>query len=130
MLFSTISVAGVACIVAAGFRADGYMLHVMRIPLPHPYPLGGVITMSIILVVELALTYAVIRPASYARSWGRALCATMLSALALLISAPMLMHAPLYFYLHSLILLFLTFGLVVVFVVSTVAAIRHRLLGG
>jgi hypothetical protein len=127
MVFSAVWFTGIAAVVASGFSADGYKLHVMRIPLPHPYPFGGVVVTSVALTVELALIYAVIRPSTYARSWGRALGATIVAAVALLLSAPLLMHAPIYFFVHSLILLCLTAGLAVLFLASAAAAARQRL---
>jgi len=120
-------VAGIASLVASGFSVDGYMLHVMRIPLPHPYPLIGVLSTSFALTLEFGLIYALLRPSTYARSWGRALCATAVAAIAALASFLSLMHAPQYVVTHCLILLSLTVGLIALFLVSAVAAIRYRI---
>ena len=126
-IFATLWLAGVASLVASGFSADGYRLHVMRIPLPHPYPLTGVLSTSFALTLEFGLIYALLRPSTYARSWGCALCAIAVAATAWLASALSLIHSPPYLFTHCLILLCLTVGLVVLFLVSSVAAFRHRL---
>jgi len=126
-IFATLWLAGIASLVASGFSVDGYRLYVMRIPLPHPYPLGGVLAVSSELTLELGLVYALIRPSTYARSWGRALCAAAFSAIVWLASAILLMHAPPYFVVHCLVLALVTVGLLVLFLVSAVAAIRYRL---
>ncbi len=126
-LFAALWLAGVASLVASGFGIDGYMLYVMRIPLPHHYPLSGVLSASLALTLEFGLIYALLRPSTYARSWGRALCATAVAAIASLASVLSLMHAPPYLVTHCLILSCLTVGLVVLFLVSALAAIRHRL---
>jgi hypothetical protein len=123
-LFTLLWLASVASLVASGFGVDGYMLYVMRIPLPHPYPLTGVLSDSFALTLEFGLIYALLRPSTYARSWGRALCAAAVGGIASLASMLSLMHAPPYLVTHCLILWCLTLGLVVLFLVSVVATVR------
>jgi hypothetical protein len=126
-IFATLWLAGVASLVASGFSVDGYKLHVERIPLPHPYPLTGVLFTSFALTLEFGLIYALLRPSTYARSWGRSLCATAVAAVASLASGLSLIHAPPYLFTHSLILLCLTVGLGVLFLASAAAAVHYRL---
>jgi hypothetical protein len=126
-MLAAVWLAGIASLVTSGFAVDGYKLYVMRIPLPHPYPLGGVVITSLTLTFELALIYAVIRPATYARSWGRALSATAITAAASLDSLLSLMHAPPYLAAHCLVLMSLTAGLIVLSLASAAAALRSWL---
>ena len=126
-IFTALWLVGVASLVTSGLTADGYKLYVMRIPLPHAYPLGGVLSASFALTLELGMIYLLVRPSTYARSWGRALCATAFAAIAWLGSALSLMHAPPYLVTHCLVLLCLTVGLIVLSLVSAVAALRNRL---
>ena len=125
-LFGLLWAAGTSAVVASGFSVDGYKLHVMDIPLPHPYPLRGVVVTSLALALELTLIYAVIRPATYDRSWGRALCAAFVAAFVFLASVVTLMHAPPYRGTHSLVLLCLTVGLLVLFLTSAVMKLLSR----
>jgi hypothetical protein len=115
----------IACVVSSGFSVDGYKLHVSGIPLPHPYPLAGVVATSLALTLEFGTIFALIRPATYAQSWGRALCATVFAAVAFLTSA-LSLHRPPYLAVHSLVVLGLTVGLAVLFLATVVAAVRHR----
>ena len=125
-VFALLWLAGIAVVVASGFSVDGYKLHVMQIPLPHPYPLTGVVNTACVLSFELALIYAVIRPATYNKSWGRVLCAVFVAVIALLFSVATLMHAPPYWGAHCLFVFCLTVGLVVLFLVSVATRLRSR----
>lgn len=118
--------AGVGAVVASGFSVDGYKLHVMDVPLPHPYPLSGVVVTSGAITVELALLYAVLRPATYASSWGRALCAVFVTTTTFVFSLATLMHAPPYRAVHSLFLLCLTVGSIVLFFTSAALGLHGR----
>jgi hypothetical protein len=125
-VFALLWLAGTTAVVASGFSVDGYKLHVMQVPLPHRYPLSGVVTTSFALALELAVIYAVIRPATYNRSWGRALCAVFLATIAFLLSVASLMHAPPYWGAHSLFLLCLTVGLIMLFLTTAVMRLHSR----
>ena len=85
-----------------GTRVDGYRLHVLKDPLPHPYPWNDIIVMSMVLTVEAMVFYAVIRPESYRRSWGRALAAAILGLLLWVFIGLSLMHGPPYEFAHQL----------------------------
>lgn len=126
MIMPALWLAGIAIVVASGFSVDGYKLHVMQVPLPHPYPLTGVVNTSLVLTFELALIYAVIRPATFNRSWVRALCAVFVAAMALLFSVVTLMHAPPYWGAHFLLLCGLTAGLIVLFLTTAGMRLYRR----
>src|SRR6187399_1339525 len=128
-VFALLWLAGIAVVVASGFSVDGYKLHVMQIPLPHPYPLTGVVNTACVLSFELALIYAVIRPATYNKSWGRVLCAVFVAVIALLFSVATLMHAPPYWGAHFLLLCGLTAGLIVLFLATAGMTLYSRLRG-
>ena len=117
-VFALLWLVGIAAVAASGFSVDGYKLHVMQVPLPHPYPLTGVVNTSCVLTFELAVIYAVMRPATYDRSWGRALSAVFVAAIGFLFSLATLMHAPPYWGAHCLLLFCLTVGLIVLFIAS------------
>lgn len=122
-VFALLWLAGTSAVVAAGFSVDGYMLRVMQIPLPHPYPLSGVVTTSVALALELAVIYAVLRPATYDKSWGRALGAASVAAITFLLSLVFLMHGAPYWGAYCLVLFCLTLGLLVLFLVSAATRI-------
>jgi len=125
-VFALLWLAGIAAVVASGSSVDGYKLHVMQVPLPHPYPLTGVVNTSLALTFEIAVIYAVIRPATYNQSWGRALAALFVAAMAFLFSLATLMHAPPYWGAHCLLLFGLTVGLIVLFIASAAMRVRSR----
>jgi len=127
--FALIWLAGVAGVVAAGFSVDGYRLHVMQMPLPHPYPFEGVAAFCGAITVEVALLYAVIRPATYDRSWGRALFAIFVSGAAFLLTVVTMMHAPPYWGAHGLFLFCLTLASMLLFLVSVASRLHGRLRG-
>jgi hypothetical protein len=126
-VFALLWLAGIAAVVASGFSVDGYKLHVMQVPLPHPYPLTGVVNTSCVLTFELALIYAVIRPATFNRSWVRALGAVFVATIALLFSVATLMHAPPYWGAHGLFLCCLAVGLIVLLLATAVTRLHSRL---
>lgn len=83
---------GVATVVWAGFLPDGYLMRMM--PPPHPYPLTVVLWAILFMTLLTGGLYAVLRPRSYRRSWGRALCATVLTIPFVFQAAVSAMHAP------------------------------------
>jgi hypothetical protein len=80
--------------VWAGGQVDGYLLHVMNVPLPHPYPWRGVATIAGIQSIEVLLVYAVMRPWLHRISWRRARAGLLLALVLLLSFGVTLMHAP------------------------------------
>lgn len=117
---------GLAALAWSGTQVDGYKLHVMDVPLPHPYPTGGVITMAIVATVELLFFYAIIRPGSYRHAWGRALLAFVLGMIGLMASGIMLMHAPPYMFMHWMWLALVVLAFFVLFVATLARMGRGR----
>ena len=85
---------GVTIVAWAGGQVDGYLLHVMNVPLPHPYPWRGVATIAGIQLIEVLLVYAVMRPRLHRISWRRARAGFLLALVLLLSFGVTLMHAP------------------------------------
>lgn len=95
-------VLGLAALAWAGTSVDGYQLHVRSVPLPHPYPTRGVLTLAVVVTAEILLIYVIIRPSTYSYSWGRALLASLCSIVLLILFGAMLMHAPPFVFAHWL----------------------------
>lgn len=115
-------IVGLVVLAWSGTRVDGYKLHVLDVPLPHPYPWSGVGAMAGVFTGELLVFYAVLRPLTYDRSWVRALAAL---GLALLLAAGFgatLMHGPPYMIFHWLLL---AVGVVVLFVLACLSIVAR-----
>jgi hypothetical protein len=86
---------GIIAVIAAGFSPNGYLTYVRHIPPPHPYPTSTVFLIVLFMTIQVSLVFAILRPSSYRRSWGRAFFALVLSlgflSYAMLATA---MHAP------------------------------------
>ena len=78
------------------------MLHIQRVPLPHPYPWLGVLTFLGVQAVEVGLLALVLRPRSYSSSWRRSLAATVACLSLGVYFGLRLMHAPPYLVFHWL----------------------------
>ena len=91
---------GLAMVVWGGFMPDYWMRRHLPPGMDPDYPQQSVLVFCAIILAECLLLLAVLRPTSYCRSWGRALCA---SVLALVIAAfwfSGFMHAPPYYGMH------------------------------
>jgi hypothetical protein len=75
LVLPAFALAGMVWLVVSGFwpGADPYMTR--HSPGPQPYPLTAVLIACAVVLIETALVAAVLRPASYRHSWGRALVA-------------------------------------------------------
>jgi hypothetical protein len=87
---------------------------------------GDLWTFGLLLAAEVAVLYAVLRPWSYRRSWGRAVLALALCTPPLLIAIVLLIHSGGIMALHALWLMVVFALLLVCTVVSALAAWRHR----
>lgn len=94
--------AGLALLAWAGTEVDGYALHVMHVPLPHPYPLAGVLRFAGLMTVELAIVYGILRPRTFDRSVGRLAVACGLGLPYALLLGVLTMHSPPYVAFHWL----------------------------
>lgn len=117
---------GIAVLIWAGTRVDGYMLHVQGVPLPHPYPTSGVAWFSVLLTLEVAVLYAIVRPLSFHLSVGRLVVVVVLGAPYLFGHMVMTMHAPPYVALHWLWLAAAWLVALVALVVVIVARVARR----
>ena len=96
-----------------GTRIDHYRLHVMHMPLPHPYPWRGVTDTAVIMTLEAMVFYLILRPRSYRLSRSRALGAFLLGLLLVVVFGVLYMHAPPYAAWHWLWLVGATIGFLV-----------------
>ncbi|MCB9640596.1 MAG: hypothetical protein H6727_16990 [Myxococcales bacterium] len=96
---------GVSLMCWAGTQTDGYKLHVMHIPLPHPYPLTGVLSFVGIVTLEVGVLLIVMRPWSYHSEWTRLVLAMTLQGSLLFFFGVALIHAPPYMVWHWMWLL-------------------------
>ena len=125
-IFVALWAVGIVLLLWAGTRVDGYQLHVRGIPLPHPYPWAGVLTVCAAMSIEMLIFYGLIRPESYQRSWGRALCATAGGTSLVLFFGLGLMHSPPYVFSHWLWLAISTLAFLLLSAMSAVGAARSH----
>ncbi len=85
---------GVVAVALTGCLDNPYLTHVRSLPPPQPYPLRGVLWVMAMMSVHTAAVMAILRLHSWRRSWGRALAATGLSTIFLMIAAVASMHSP------------------------------------
>ncbi|WP_339906292.1 hypothetical protein [Pseudomonas guineae] len=126
LLLPLITVVGLTMVIWGGFMPDYWMRRHMPPGIEPGYPLQSVLSFCAITLVECGLLLAVLRPASYCRSWGRTLCAGLL---ALLVAAAWLsgfMHAPPYYGMHLQWWLWVTLGLLMLTLLSAGQAWRQR----
>ena len=119
-------VIGVIAAVLSGLRPDPYLEHVRLIPPPHPYPMGTVLWIVLFMTVHAALLIAILRPASYSFSWGRALMALVVSLGFLALGIMGSMHAPPPWDAYLLWLLALVAATIILSLWSVMGAVRHR----
>ncbi len=124
MLLSLVWFAGVAIVAWTARWPDPYLEHVRGIPPPHPYPLGSVLWIVLLMTLEGAVLAAILRPWSYARSWGRALVGFGVAGGFFAFGALGLMHAPPYYGYYSLWMLVIAIGLLGIVTWSGVASVR------
>jgi len=110
--------AGLTMVIGAGFMVDGYLLHVRKIPLPHPYPLEGVLWMCGFVTVEAALLYAIVAWRGRAMTWWRVALAIAVALALLILAGAGNMHQPPYSIWHVLWLGCVTLALICVPVIA------------
>jgi hypothetical protein len=89
-------IVGVIAVVLAGFQPNPYLEKVRSIAGPHAYPINNVLTVIAMMTVFAVVTYAILRPATYTRNWGRALMCLCLALAFLAFALLASMHAPLH----------------------------------
>ncbi len=118
LLFAGAWLIGLTMVISGGFVVDGYQLYVRKVPLPHPYPRGGVMLMCALITVETALFYALVAWRAQSLSWRRAVMALPVAFALLLFSGAAMMHQPPYVYRHGLWLIIVTLSLLCVLVLA------------
>lgn len=89
-----VGLGGALAVIAAGFLPNPYLMYVRNIAPPHGYPLDTVLWLLLLITIQGVLSWAVLRPASYRRSFGRAWAAMLLALPFNLFAIVSAMHAP------------------------------------
>ncbi|MDO9619238.1 MAG: hypothetical protein Q7J43_16355 [Pseudomonas sp.] len=126
LLLPLTALAGMALVIWAGSLPDYWMLRAMPVGSEAAYPLKPVLIFCAIVLAECSMLLAMLRPRSYCRSWGRALCACLLALGLALFWLQGALHAPPYYGLHLQWWLAVSLGLVLLSVYSAVQAWRQR----
>jgi hypothetical protein len=85
---------GIGAEALFGLKNNPYLEFVRHIPPPHSYPLDTVLWIALLMTIQVALLFAILRPASYRMSWGRAVIAFAVSLAFLFFGGIGAMHAP------------------------------------
>jgi hypothetical protein len=117
---------GVIAVMLSGLQSNPYLEYVRNIPPPHPYPTSMVVWIIVLLSLHAALLIFALRPASYSRSWGRALFALAISIVFLAFGLVGSMHAPPAWIAYLFWLLVVAIATLVLTLWSLVAATRNR----
>lgn len=118
---------GIIAVVAMGFRPAPYLEYVRHIPPPHPYPIHTVLWIVFFLTIHTAAVFSILRPSSYSYSWGRALCALILSVGFLVCAGLGAMHAPPAFTAYFWWLLVFGMSMLGMFIWSTICSVRRQM---
>ena len=117
---------GIIAVTLSGLSSDPYLEYVRQIPPPHPYPAATVLWVALFMTVHAALLIAVLRPASYARSWGRAIIAFIVSFCFLALGVLGSSHSPPPWGMYLFWLLSVIAAIVAIGLWSVIGAIRSR----
>ena len=117
---------GIIAVTLSGLRSDPYLEYVRQTPPPHPYPTATVLWVALFMTVHAVLLVAVLRPASYSHSWGRALIAFVVSFGFLALGVLGAMHSPPSWGMYVLWLLSIIAAITVLGLWSVIGAIRSR----
>jgi hypothetical protein len=129
LLLPLTALVGMALVIWAGSLPDYWMLRAMPVGSEAVYPLKPVLIFCAIVLVECTVLLAVLRPASYCQSWGRALCASALALGLALLWIQGMLHAPPYYGMHLQWWLVVSLGLVLLTAYSAFQAWRQRRAG-
>jgi hypothetical protein len=117
---------GAVSVAWLGRLPNPYLEYVRQIPPPHPYPVGGVLWVILLMTVQAVILASVLRPPTYNRSWGRALIGFLVSVGFFSFAGMAAMHAPPYFFAYLWWLLAVVVVAVALLVWSGVGAFRNR----
>ena len=130
LLLPLIGVTGLAMLVWAGFMPDHWMRRHLPPGIDPGYPLQAVLSFCAIVLLECSLLYALLRPTSYHRSWGRALCACLLALVIAVAWLSGFMHAPPYYGMHLQWWLLVTLSVMLLALYSSAQALWQRRMAG
>ena len=122
LLLPLTALVGMALVIWAGSLPDYWMLRAMPVGSEAVYPLKPVLIFCAIVLVECGLLLAILRPSSYCRAWGRALCASLLALGLALFWIQGMLHAPPYYGMHLQWWLAVSLGLLLLTACSAVQA--------
>lgn len=117
---------GIIAVIFSGFQSNSYLEHVRNIPPPHPYPVDNVFWVILFMTLQTTLLIAVLRPASYSRSWGRALTAVVISLCFFAFGAIGSMHSPPPWGVYLAWLLVITIAIIILSLWSLICAVRSQ----
>ena len=118
---------GLVAVFVEGREPNPYLIYVRHLQPPFPYPLEGVLIVGAFVTAQVVLLLAVLRPATYRRSWGRSALAVLVCIAFACYTALGLMHAPPYIAAYFLWLLGMLGAVVCVFFWSALSALRAAL---
>ncbi|MCR6477455.1 hypothetical protein NU688_14940 [Variovorax sp. ZS18.2.2] len=125
LVLPAFALVGLVWIVVSGFwpGADPYMTR--RSTAPQPYPLTVVLIACAVVLIETAFVAAVLRPASYRHSWGRALVAMAVVMAWWFYLGMGIIHQPAYYIVHLQWLALMICGLVLLLLVSLIRRLQQ-----
>ena len=121
-----VGLVGVTLVAWAGLFPNPYTQFVRGIPPPHPYPFVGVAWISAFIAVEVAVSYAIIRPCLPRLSWSRTLLAFVIAIGFLVFGLAQAMHSPPYIWAYIWWLFGVAAVLFVVFLFAVSARLFHN----
>jgi hypothetical protein len=119
-------IVGVTAVALAGFQPNPYIEKVRAIAAPHAYPLSNVLIIIATMTAFAATSYAVLRPTTYLRSWGRALVCACISLALLAMALLASMHAPLHITVFQVWIALATVFFLMLAVTSCVASYQLK----
>ena len=117
---------GAAAVLWFGRLPDPYWQYVRHIPPPHLHPVSGIFWIILCMLAQAVMLAAILRPATYKQSWGRAVIAVVISVGFFALAGMGAMHAPPYYFAYLWWLLAVVAAAVFLLTLSGVGAIRHR----
>ena len=117
---------GVLVVLWTARWPNPYVVHVVGIPPPHPYPLIDVLWVVVLMTLQIGAQVLVLRPQTYSRSWGRSLIAAAVTIPFLAFASLLAMHAPPYTFVYLWWMILTMLGLLALSVWSGVAQLTQR----
>jgi hypothetical protein len=105
-------VIGIAVVAWTAQWPNPYSIYGARVPPPHPYPYETVLLTIGLMTVQASTQIVVLRPTSYARSWGRAFSAAAITIPFLVLAALNAMHSPPLWFFYFWWIMVIAVGLV------------------